>query len=107
MSSEVSETPLPLHGRSLVLTGIYPINSSVSILSGIHTGVCEASTMMCGLSVVANTSEDSSGDVGQFGGRWDELLIKGPFVRWLGPYRPLNHHKLTMNSSLPHIGAHL
>lgn len=31
----------------------------------------------------------------RFGGRNDELLVKGPFARQLGPFRPLNH-KLTM-----------
>lgn len=40
----------------------------------------------------------------QFGGRWDRLLIKDPFIKWLGPSRLLNHPKLTMDSSLPHWG---
>lgn len=46
LSSEVSEPLLPLHGQSLAHLEFAPSNSTVAIPSGIHTSVCEESTVM-------------------------------------------------------------
>lgn len=86
-------------------TGNYPQQIQVQIYLLVFTPVFMKRPQWClacqWWSILLGTVVET---LSKFGGRWDRLLIKDPFMKWLGPRRPLNHPKLTMDSSLPHRG---